>query len=1023
MKCKRIAYTGKAESILFDTIYNEIANQNEELADEMFSYFNKESFVEDFGDYIQDYNNSEFKSERIDENGEPKLFYNETAKKYYYLNKNNEKVFYPLVDRGLRAFYSYKQISKIKSRLALNYFEKSGLDFNNIDFNEGEYLPNLENFIKQEIVNKINELKAQGGVGLLKARSLEKALKYTDELVENVQNFFKELSIDIIEDEEGGQLIEEEGKDPVFNQHSAERNTKDNISANVKLRLSLLKDETVLDPIWNEPTFLDRDMVYSSLQSILSNEITLPGEDIFENHKLYIARVQDKKPYLKQLLNYLNNITSEEQKSEFSQAFNLIKNNHIVTQFETVKQGDNTVIEHRSISISDTGSKISTVKDEWDINFQNAFLTKENVLKEGSLDRLNKASVVLKKYFIATEALSKQIGEQITEQNIKDFENIVKDNVKFLETLGVELTQEGLNNFLDNYGKDITLKDQIKNLKTLINQTEYVVNGIKTKYQYPTKEYSSFIGLSQTFTKLASSEAFFLNEGSDATIVTASSTGKSKQKWIYSYPSYTATKVKQWKRNPKLLLDLYNSGNYQLGSYYMGILTASINNKGEKLSFNSETEQLEASKKILESLDVAIMNQMSSENNYKETTNLSYKDYLVDYVNKVLKTDDFIRTTSPADKTTELQIKTGIRLFSYNGLNQDKKINIRPRTLDVFFNYFSSEYNRMLEANQEVENAKQSPNNHKLTPHYHYKHGNSNIYDKSGNAFKSQYFEKLSPNATKQTNLEKQITDILYDGNGNFNFQKLERGVNEELDNLFNQYFTTNIRQRIQQTISYLQANDILIRNEEGHLVTNKVDSKTLENNYKNVPVLQRAIAIATDFTINGLISNVEYSKMFTGDVAYYKNMVDYKKRVPASYTDGLQLRITEGNETFNIATINSINRKSPFYDKLVESLGEIGAKPYNNINSADAQAWITPQRWKFLLSSLGKWTKLHDSVYSKMTSEEIIPYTQKELKLAAQPLKGVYFDRDSSGKPTYLKYSQAVLTKSLVKDSDLENV
>ena len=46
MKCKRIAYTGKAESILFDTIYNEIANQNEELADEMFSYFNKESFVD-----------------------------------------------------------------------------------------------------------------------------------------------------------------------------------------------------------------------------------------------------------------------------------------------------------------------------------------------------------------------------------------------------------------------------------------------------------------------------------------------------------------------------------------------------------------------------------------------------------------------------------------------------------------------------------------------------------------------------------------------------------------------------------------------------------------------------------------------------------------------------------------------------------------------------------------------------------------------------------------------------------------
>jgi len=225
-----------------------------------------------------------------------------------------------------------------------------------------------------------------------------------------------------------------------------------------------------------------------------------------------------------------------------------------------------------------------------------------------------------------------------------------------------------------------------------------------------------------------------------------------------------------------------------------------------------------------------------------------------------------------------------------------------------------------------------------------------------------------------------------------------------------------------------LQSSDILVRNEAGNLVPNKIDSKILDSQYKNISELQKAYAVASDFMVNGLIQNIEYSKMFTGDVAFYKNMIDYKKRVPATYTDGLQLRVNEWNETFKIATIQSIMRRSPFYDKLVEDLGEVGAKPYEKINSADAQAWITPKRWKFLIKSLGKWTTgkdSHESVYRKMmdNSEEGVIYSQKELKLAAQPLKGVYFYRDKQGKPVYLKYSQAVMSHALVKGSDLERL
>ena len=56
------------------------------------------------------------------------------------------------------------------------------------------------------------------------------------------------------------------------------------------------------------------------------------------------------------------------------------------------------------------------------------------------------------------------------------------------------------------------------------------------------------------------------------------------------------------------------------------------------------------------------------------------------------------------------------------------------------------------------------------------------------------------------------------------------------------------------------------------------------------------------------------------------------------------------------------------------------------------------------------------------MQSDKNEEWSKEELKLAAQPLKGVYFYK-INGKPTYLKYSQAVLSKAMIKGTDLERV
>ena len=66
----------------------------------------------------------------------------------------------------------------------------------------------------------------------------------------------------------------------------------------------------------------------------------------------------------------------------------------------------------------------------------------------------------------------------------------------------------------------------------------------------------------------------------------------------------------------------------------------------------------------------------------------------------------------------------------------------------------------------------------------------------------------------------------------------------------------------------------------------------------------------------------------------------------------------------------------------------------------------------------LGQWSAFHDSVYEKMMKGQYLE--PREAKIAAQPMKGVYFDING-GRPVYLKYSQAVLIPSLIKGTPMQ--
>ena len=61
-----------------------------------------------------------------------------------------------------------------------------------------------------------------------------------------------------------------------------------------------------------------------------------------------------------------------------------------------------------------------------------------------------------------------------------------------------------------------------------------------------------------------------------------------------------------------------------------------------------------------------------------------------------------------------------------------------------------------------------------------------------------------------------------------------------------------------------------------------------------------------------------------------------------------------------------------------------------SEVDTTDAQAWITPGRWKFILKGVGKWSPTHDSLFAKMKNE-VPNYTTLKYR--------IYDSRNSSAK------------------------
>ena len=456
-------------------------------------------------------------------------------------------------------------------------------------------------------------------------------------------------------------------------------------------------------------------------------------------------------------------------------------------------------------------------------------------------------------------------------------------------------------------------------------------------------------------------------------------------------------------------------------------------------------------------------------NNYKEigkgdkgtkTGNLKPTDTATNIINRQLE-GQFIGIAE-ADKTNQFAMK-GMHLVNTSvTVDADGNLIILEGTEDsainVLMGYLADEIDRIrlthLEtgANQsnisdvsDIEQAYDILSADEEIEHYHYA---KTPGDRKGQAFKLHAF----------VGLDLKELGLLHDN---------EYGTPRTLL-ASNFYENKKVRERVkaiylatvEKEIKYFIDNRVISK-VDGVLVNNSIASKHfgIDSNYMSIENV-----IAT-YTLNALIGNIEDTKLFNGDPAFYAEkkgniFADFIKRTGPSVS-GYDTRIFKNEDgtwavppTYTSAVVHGIIKPSsvyltPILDKDGEITGyaaneEIVAlifenrhpdskltkqeirkqlEKYADTNQTDAQAWITIDLYKERMRGFGKWSPEHDIAFENIKAGR---YTAADNAMFAQPLKTVHFELIMVGGkqvPHYNKQSEAVLLPILTKNTPLDSL
>lgn len=753
--------------------------------------------------------------------------------------------------------------------------------------------------------------------------------------------------------------------------------TKDGARSEIKLLFSMLRSSEV-SAITGAPKFVTFSEVWNTISQTLYGIVDTESKTAYSQMREALADKAKYKPYINQIIQKLDK--DDYLKRMLTVTFGGRVNNYSVTEY-TKTQGGFGPLEVRIYNANSNTAKFHWVS-KWRDSFDNNLVSKD--------DRRMLSDEYVKKleYVNSTESI-----EKLKAMNPDDFYKSLSSGLKYV---GFDVPEAAL-----RYISETKLKGDHKQLLrpayfgTIIGvkSTDEIGKHHLTNYIDKDIEGSNhpFVNLNSTFLKLGEYVASVIYTPGESSIYTSDG-----PRYIYSQNNFLSKQFSMMKNNKEEFIK-EASDSYSEDSHFIGQL--------KKPDFDLS--------KL--SHEIFLGQTVTGESDSVGFTELPEADEYIERIERITGNNPHIPTLNMADKS-DFNNYTGFT-FSKIALDEKGALSTKSEAVRQFQKYLHTEYRRI------IHNV-----NHKPLPEnrIEFYHGKDR---KPGKAEQFTFFTDLNwhdsfndiLSKTKDLSNRDRLIQLLYNTDKSIKIVELMSGDNNDL---VRSYIADTLMDRATQTHHKLV--DLGVYDKL---------KKTDDSNFTK----------ALKFEVYSQQAHIEFTKLFTGDPAFYKSLDDLKKRAPETIAPGIDLAIlNEEDKYYNAAVIRDVINKNGIPQSYIDAskahhehvnktlkLGltenEINQRveddlgSYEDINEADAQCFITPKRWMQIMRCSAKQTPELKAMFDAIENGKDIPF---DYSLTGQAIKGMAYERTfedlgsgfTARKPTYLKYSQAVLWSHVVK-------
>jgi hypothetical protein len=718
---------------------------------------------------------------------------------------------------------------------------------------------------------------------------------------------------------------------------------------------SIRKDKTL-----GMPKFVNFSEVYNLLAQELTGIVSDKNtEDVYEAYLSKIRSLTKYYPFLVELEYKLENAkgnspTSEQRRTRFTTAFALEQQPYSQTLYSG-EAGSRTF----KVGKADVQAKEEVVREKWQEGFKNILTKYSRTGKHLFKDEVAVAAArsfqkLLKEYRQAAKADKTAYPAQYIQQLSQ-----------ILDSVGIDMSTEALKYHIDEVAKGKTMASKV--LDTFSN-LEFVFG--KQGLLKLADRYGKYKDAKRAQRPIEDKNGKVINLYKDEKGVLALAKSQAKFElgfhensvlgpkgdiyWPFSDISYLSQIIAQFKQGDLSYLEALKGQVYNKNSKWLNYLLADEKNRE---LFNKE-----------------VFMQMKEEDTYEgiKYFNLSEPDQLADRINRVLKGHQFLMT--PGNARTLYNI-VGTPQYS-SGVNISLKNEeftfeyTSDEVLNTFKNYIIDELSAMEVAYNQVFDNENKLSKNKQILFYHYdKNGNERVDGiPAGNAFKHYLFPELNFGSPIAAALK------LYDQNGKpqpINSETLNSPI---IENLIKAQFELRAKEQLIEAIDYNLVGVVTSKKDKESVFTNKqIDINVLESGelYKNVPDNLKVGRAISDYVYNSLIANIESTKLFVGNIAFYKSVEDFPKRSNLYSTGVTPLRIYKDKQT-NLYEVNPFYLQSTVFDVLKPSDYISDVESYDEIDLADATTWITPTLRKQRMKGLGQWSAKTEASFNRLMAGEL---------------------------------------------------